>query len=139
MGRVKDLLPDERDPVDDLLRVEPAITVHAVLAAAYGSNNPTAAQFARGVTHASCDGGHTALCGRVRAGNLCDDPEPAPPTCPRCAASGAPAEPKRYRWCERGSRNEERCGQCRRQHDWIDNATDLCQRCYGGPRAEWEL
>jgi hypothetical protein len=33
MGRIKDLLPEQRDPVDDLLRVEPDST--ALVAAAY--------------------------------------------------------------------------------------------------------
>lgn len=60
------------------------LTVHSVLAAAYGGRNPSPKMLARGVLHASFDGGETALCRRVVAGNLSNDAEHAPPTCPVC-------------------------------------------------------
>jgi hypothetical protein len=43
-------------------------------------------------------------------------------------------EQQLYRWCARGSRNDEHCAQCGRMSSWIDNCTDLCERCYGAPR-----
>ncbi len=42
-------------------------------------------------------------------------------------------EPKRYHWSERGVRYDDICAACRRERD-VDNATDLCERCYGQPR-----
>lgn len=61
----------------------PELTFHSVLAGAFG-RNPTAAQLARSVVHASRDGGETALCKRVKPGHLCDLLEDGPPTCPTC-------------------------------------------------------
>ncbi len=57
-----------------------SITVHGVLAGAYKG---TARTF---LTHASIDGGVTALCKRVKEDALCDQLEDGPPTCPTCAA-----------------------------------------------------
>ena len=58
-----------------------SVTFHSVLAGAYKSER--AATLASTLTHASQDGGHTALCGRVKAGNLCDVHE-VELTCPVC-------------------------------------------------------
>lgn len=55
------------------------ITVHGVLAGAY-----RAGLSATYLTHASIDGGETAICRKVKAGNLCDVVEPGTPTCPTC-------------------------------------------------------
>lgn len=41
-------------------------------------------------------------------------------------------EPYRYRWAERGVRYDEECSRCRKVCE-VDNWTDLCERCYGGP------
>jgi hypothetical protein len=56
-------------------------TVHGVLAGAYRGRR---AKLDALLTHASTDGGSTALCRGVSDGNLCDAEEPGPPTCPRC-------------------------------------------------------
>lgn len=74
----------------------PTITVHALLAAAYGGNNPTNKAFARAVLHASTDRGETSLCKRVRPGNLCDQVEERPVSCVVCA--------RRIRSLEKASR-----------------------------------
>lgn len=58
------------------------ITIHGVLAGAYPGKVP---DLRSTLTHASSDGGRTALCGRVKPDNLCDVEEPGPPTCARCA------------------------------------------------------
>lgn len=55
------------------------VTVHGVLAGAYRGSRAAL------LTHASEDGGATAVCGGVLPGNLCDVEEPEPPTCERCA------------------------------------------------------
>jgi hypothetical protein len=58
-------------------------TVHGVLAGAYAGKNPSLAST---LTHASTDGGNSAICGnRVKEGSLCDLEEEGAPTCPRCA------------------------------------------------------
>jgi hypothetical protein len=57
------------------------VTVHGVLAGAYRGNR---AKLDALLTHASVDGGSTALCGNVAEGNLCDAIEPEPPSCKRC-------------------------------------------------------
>lgn len=54
------------------------MTVHAVLAGAYLSIAHST------LTHASQDGGSTAVCGGVRADSLCEDPLPGEPTCKTC-------------------------------------------------------
>lgn len=61
------------------------ITIHAVLAGAYKSFN-TAKSL---LTHASIDGGLTALCKRVKEDSLCDVEETGPATCPTCAKRAA--------------------------------------------------
>lgn len=58
------------------------MTVHGVLAGAYRGNRKDLAVL---LTHASADGGSTAVCGVIRPGNLCDIKLPGPPTCKRCA------------------------------------------------------
>jgi len=64
------------------------VTVHGVLVGAYqNSRGRRPADVSKALTHASADGGETAICGRVKAGNLCDLVEPGPPTCQRCAAA----------------------------------------------------
>ena len=55
------------------------VTFHGVLAGAYADSSLAGAL----LTHASQDGGETALCGRVKAGNLCDVHEDEL-TCPVC-------------------------------------------------------
>ena len=63
------------------------VTVHGVLSGAYqNSRTKRAPDLTNTLTHASTDGGETAVCGRVKAGNLCDYIEPLPPSCKRCAA-----------------------------------------------------
>jgi hypothetical protein len=63
------------------------LTIHSVLAGAYKGRGVDASL----LTHASADGGETALCGRAR--NLTDLgeglPQDIPPTCPPCAARWA--------------------------------------------------
>ena len=60
------------------------VTVHEVLAGAYrGKDNEERTR----LTHASQDGGDTALCGRVQPGSLCDLILTTPPTCKRCRAA----------------------------------------------------
>lgn len=58
------------------------MTVHEVLGGAYKGRR---AKLDSLLTHASIDGGHTAICGGVAAGNLCDVELPTAPTCGRCA------------------------------------------------------
>lgn len=56
-------------------------TAHSVLAGAYKgirSNLDTL------LIHASADQGHTAVCGKVADGNLCDVQESSPVTCAAC-------------------------------------------------------
>jgi hypothetical protein len=57
-----------------------ATTYHGVLAGAYKGKR---ADLESLKVHASRDGGETALCGKVKEGNLCDLEEPAA-TCPAC-------------------------------------------------------
>lgn len=58
------------------------ITVHGVLAGAYRGKDIGERAL---LTHASADGGVTALCRRVKRDSLCDAIEPGEPTCPDCA------------------------------------------------------
>lgn len=58
------------------------MTVHSVLAGAYRGCRTKLDVM---LTHASNDGGSTAVCGKVADGNLCDVEEPGPPTCKACA------------------------------------------------------
>lgn len=58
-----------------------SMTVHEVLAGAYRGKR---ARFDALLTHASTDGGSTAVCGGVAEGNLCDQIVPGPPTCKAC-------------------------------------------------------
>ena len=58
------------------------LTVHAVLAGAYRGRR---AKLDALLTHASTDGGSTAVCGNVAEGNLCDVIESGPPSCKKCA------------------------------------------------------
>lgn len=58
------------------------LTVHEVLAGAYLGKR---AKLDAMLTHASADGGSTAVCGNVAEGNLCDAQLPSRPTCKRCA------------------------------------------------------
>ena len=71
-------------------------TIHGVLAGAYAGKVP---KLDRTLTHASLDRGDTAICGRVRPGNLCDleEPELTCPTCIRKVARLSGAAPKRSR------------------------------------------
>jgi hypothetical protein len=62
------------------------MTVHGVLAGAYRGKR---ANLKALLTHASADGGNTAICGGVAEGNLSDPVEDGPPTCKRCAAKFA--------------------------------------------------
>jgi hypothetical protein len=55
-------------------------TVHGVLAGAYKGKSVSAREL---LTHASADGGITALCGKVKADALCDELGEAL-TCPHC-------------------------------------------------------
>jgi hypothetical protein len=55
------------------------ITIHQVLAGAYRGRDLARRPM---LTHASADGGDTALCGRVA--NLCDLAVAGPPTCKMC-------------------------------------------------------
>jgi hypothetical protein len=57
------------------------LTVHGVLAGAYRGKR---ANLEALLTHASADGGVTAVCRRVAADSLCDVVETGPPTCKRC-------------------------------------------------------
>lgn len=59
------------------------ITYHGVLAGAYKGRDVSARTL---LTHASTDGGVTALCKRVKVDSLCDAEEQGPATCPTCAA-----------------------------------------------------
>jgi hypothetical protein len=61
------------------------VTVHGVLAGAYRGHNWRGVDVRVFLTHASADGGETALCGRVKAGSLCDQQVKGAPTCPVCA------------------------------------------------------
>ncbi len=67
-------------------------TVHGVLAGAYAARGRGQSKIEVGtlLTHASADGGDTALCGRVREGSLCDLELDTAPTCPVCARKLAP-------------------------------------------------
>lgn len=62
------------------------VTVHGVLAGAYKGKDVAARTL---LTHASIDGGMTALCKRVKQDALCDLEESEPATCPTCAARAA--------------------------------------------------
>lgn len=62
-------------------------TVHGVLAGAYRGKDIGERTL---LTHASVDGGETALCRKVKAGALCDAVESGSPTCPLCAARVTP-------------------------------------------------
>lgn len=66
-------------------------TVHGVLAGAYAGRGRKGS-IGEGplLTHASADGGDTAVCGRVSEGSLCDVEEEGAPTCPVCARRLAP-------------------------------------------------
>ncbi len=66
-------------------------TVHGVLAGAYAGRGRKG-EIGSGplLTHASADGGDTAVCGRVSEGSLCDVEEEGAPTCPVCARRLAP-------------------------------------------------
>ena len=55
-------------------------TIHGVLAGAYKAGRTN---LAITLTHASLDHGWTSLCGKVKAGNLCDQEEPVL-TCKAC-------------------------------------------------------
>ena len=55
-------------------------TIHAVLAAAYKGKRAALDTL---LTHASTDGGLTAVCGKVKADNLCDFEE-SELTCKAC-------------------------------------------------------
>lgn len=57
-------------------------TVHGVLAAAYKGKDVSQRSL---LTHASTDGGISAVCRRVKEDSLCDLQEDGPPTCPDCA------------------------------------------------------
>lgn len=57
------------------------VTVHEVLAGAYRGKR---ARLDAMLTHASNDGGSTAVGVSVAGGNLCDVQLPNPPTCKRC-------------------------------------------------------
>jgi hypothetical protein len=57
-------------------------TIHGVLAGAY--LNRGKASLKTMLTHASIDGGRTALCGGVKEWALCDEELAGPPTCERC-------------------------------------------------------
>ncbi len=60
------------------------ITIHGVLAGAYAGKRVSRANT---LTHASADGGSTALCKRVKEDNLCDVVEDiAELDCPVCIA-----------------------------------------------------
>lgn len=79
------------------------VTVHGVLAAAYPGKSRAKLDGPL-LTHASTDEGGTALCGRVKAGHLCDVVEDGAPTCTHCArkveairAAAPPAPVKRGR------------------------------------------
>ncbi len=58
------------------------VTVHGVLAGAYRGADVSKRAL---LTHASKDGGETALCGKVKKWSLCDQEEDWPPTCATCA------------------------------------------------------
>jgi hypothetical protein len=58
------------------------ITVHGVLAGAYKGGRLS---LKATLTHASRDGGDTAICGKVKEYSLCDLEEEGPPSCPVCA------------------------------------------------------
>lgn len=62
------------------------MTVHGVLAGAYRGKRRNLENL---LTHASVDGGVTAVCRGVKVDSLCDEIEPGPPTCKRCAAKFA--------------------------------------------------
>ena len=71
------------------------ITVHGVLAGAYRGNGGRGMGPRDGaptLSHASADGGRTALCGRVREDSLCDLEEEGAPTCSVCAKKLAKME-----------------------------------------------
>lgn len=61
-------------------------TVHGVLAGAYKGKITNQRSL---LTHASIDGGVTALCKRVKADSLCDFEEAGPATCEICAKRAA--------------------------------------------------
>lgn len=58
-------------------------TVHGVLAGAYKGKDISGRTL---LTHASTDGGVTAMCRKVKADSLCDLEETGLPTCPVCQA-----------------------------------------------------
>lgn len=61
-----------------------AITIHGVLAGAYRTGLERTL-----LTHASADDGRTALCGKVKEYNLCDEALDEAPTCTTCARKAA--------------------------------------------------
>lgn len=68
------------------------MTIHHVLAGSYRGKR---ASLKATLTHASVDGGETALCGKVQAGNLCDvfGTEPGTElTCGGCKRAAAKAK-----------------------------------------------
>jgi hypothetical protein len=69
------------------------VTVHGVLAAAYPGKSKAKLDGSL-LTHASTDEGETALCGKVKAGHLCDVVEDGEPTCKYCARKLAAAATK---------------------------------------------
>jgi hypothetical protein len=71
---------------------KPTVTVHGVLAGAYAARGRGQTHIGSGplLTHASADGGDTAMCGRVSEGSLCDEVLDTAPTCPVCARRLAP-------------------------------------------------
>lgn len=62
------------------------ITVHLVLAGAYKGRSVSHRAL---LSHASIDGGRTALCRRVKEDALCDLVEAGEPTCPTCKTRAA--------------------------------------------------
>jgi hypothetical protein len=66
-----------------MARTNDKVTVHEVLAGAYRGKDIGTRTL---LTHASLDGGDTALCGRVKPGSFCDLRLTTAPTCQRCLA-----------------------------------------------------
>ena len=58
-------------------------TVHGVLAGCYKGSKISSRSI---LTHASTDGGTSAICKRVKVDALCDYVEDGEPTCPVCRA-----------------------------------------------------
>jgi hypothetical protein len=65
-------------------------TVHDVLAGAYRGHRVALDKL---LTHASTDEGVTALCGKIKKYNLCDEILDKPVTCPACARKIRGLEP----------------------------------------------